>query len=198
MISSSEIYPWRLSFINKVNSFLSMYPLESLSIFTKARLALKSNSEVPLSMASSSSLYIAPNSSYLAVTLFKPEVLESEMIILGIIIPSKHPMVIPKALAHMGPSSVSVIFSIIFPQNVPRKIPRVSEKVLPYPAVTFASSPPGKRAKISSRYTPPKNRPALSMNPKITLANIPTSTVVIVTPSSPLIQSPKLPQGTLY
>lgn len=39
----------------------------------------------------------------------------------------------------------------INPTKVPKKEPKASEKVLPYPAVTLASEFPGKRAKTSSK-----------------------------------------------
>jgi len=96
-------------------------------------------------------------------------------------IPNKQPIMIPIICVHNGVASVFVNFSNITPTNVPNVAPNKYDYVLPYPAQTLLSPPPGSKAKISSNYVDPKNKPALSMNPNIMFPPIPTKNVVAVT-----------------
>lgn len=100
-------------------------------------------------------------------------------------IPSKHPMIIPTASAQSGDELILVVSSIIFPTKVPKNAPKKSLKVFPYPAQTFASFAAGSKANTSSKQHPPKNKPALSMNPNTILPPKPATTAYQV--MSPLL-----------
>lgn len=58
---------------------------------------------------------------------------------LGIIIPNKHPKIIPIDSAHKGYIVTPVVSSNILPQKVPKNAPKKSLNVFPYPAHTLAS-----------------------------------------------------------
>ena len=116
------------------NALISSFDNEWLllvSIKWKDYSDLKSKRDFPSNIALSSSLSIAPKRTSFVDILFNPNYFELRSIILGIKIPSKHPIVIPTDSAQIGPESISVTWEIINPQKVPKKDPKKSLNVFP-------------------------------------------------------------------
>ena len=81
----------------------------------------------------------------------------------------------------------------IIPLNVPRKPPRASEYVLPRPAAINLFL-----GRNGSNELMPKNRPALSIIPKIRPLTIPTPILFTVGTGSKLMNSERVSSGFLF